>query len=95
MISISLFPPDLQGKLQLLPNSRNGMVNMVDIEHAFRVLLDERRGRIAVKSVDNSVQKALDQYEPDNQGYLKLGDIEDALLAQMSGMGAPLPRWCA
>ena len=37
-----------------------------------------------MKSFDKSVQKALDQYEPDNQGYLKFSDIEDALLAQMS-----------
>ena len=84
MIPISSFPLDLQAELQLLRNSQNGMVSMVDVEHAFRVLLNERRGRIAVKSLDKSVQKALDQYEPDNQGYLKFSDIEDALLAQMS-----------
>ena len=60
------------------------MVSMTDIEYAFRVMINERRGRIAIKSLDKSVQKALDQYEPDNQGYLKFSDIENALLAQMS-----------
>ena len=60
------------------------MVSMTDIEYAFRVMINERQGRIAIKSLDKSVQKALDQYEPDNQGYLKFSDIEDAVLAQMS-----------
>ena len=46
-----------------------------------RGMLNEKRGRIAVKSLDRNVQSALDELEPNYHGYLRVNKVEEALLA--------------
>ena len=45
-----------------------------------RCLINERRGRIAVKAFDRRVKDELDVLEPDNQGYVQFRVLEDALV---------------
>ncbi len=46
-----------------------------------RGMINEKRGRIAVRSQDRKVQSALEELEPDSQGYLRFNKVEEALLA--------------
>ena len=60
--------------------SNGGWVDPSNLELAIRCLINERRGRIAVKAFDRRVKDELDILEPDNQGYIKFQMLEDALV---------------
>ena len=60
--------------------SNGGWVDPSNLELAIRCLINERRGRIAVKAFDRRVKDELDILEPDNQGYVPFQMLEDALV---------------
>jgi hypothetical protein len=46
-----------------------------------RGMLNEKKGRIAVKSLDRKVQTALNKLEPNFQSYIRILKVEETLFA--------------
>lgn len=81
---ISSFPADLQAEFAALNIGSEGYVTTEEVETAVRGLLNERQGRISLKSFDPKIHDVLQELEPSSQGYLGFVHIEEALLALIS-----------
>jgi hypothetical protein len=64
------FPSDLQAEFAALNIGKDGFVTTQEVETAVRGLLNERQGRISLKSFDPKVQSVLQELKPSIQGYL-------------------------
>ena len=79
-VPISSFSTDIHSEMEQFNISKGGWVDSSNLELAMRCLINERRGRIAVKAFDRRVKDELDVLEPDNQGYVQFRVLEDALV---------------
>ena len=85
-IQTSSLSPELQLDLRQHGISREGFVSPAELELALSCLVNERRGRLAVKAFDSRMKASLDSLDPDNNGYIDFKQIEEALVLYFSKM---------
>ena len=85
-IQIFNLSPDLQADLQQCGISREGFVSPADLELALSCLVNERKGRLAVKAFDSRMKASLDSVDPEHSGYIDFKQIEEALVLYFSKM---------
>ena len=85
-IQTSNLSPDLQLDLQQYGISREGFVSPADLELALSCLVNERKGRLAVKAFDSRMKASLDSLDPDHNGYIDFKQIEEALVLYFTKM---------
>ena len=78
-VQTSNLSSDLQFDLRQLGISREGFISPSDLELALSCLVNERKGRLAIKTLDNQTKVNLDSIDPDNDGYIDFKQIEEAL----------------
>ena len=78
--------PDLQVDLRQLGISREGFVSPAELEMALGCLVNERKGRLAMRRFDGRMKASMDAIDPDNDGYINFKQIEEALALYFSKM---------
>eukprot|EP00291_Cryptomonas_curvata_P014816 CAMPEP_0172154202 /NCGR_PEP_ID=MMETSP1050-20130122/1899_1 /TAXON_ID=233186 /ORGANISM="Cryptomonas curvata, Strain CCAP979/52" /LENGTH=317 /DNA_ID=CAMNT_0012822883 /DNA_START=27 /DNA_END=980 /DNA_ORIENTATION=+ len=80
-IPIANFSPDIQGDLYLLCTNKDGLITTKQLEVAMQCMTNYEQGRIAITSMDPKLQSKIEVLEPDQEGYVSFGKIEEALMA--------------
>ena len=78
-IETSNLTPDLQHDLRHCGISRDGFVSQEDLELALSCLVNERKGRLAVKALDGHMKANLESLDLDDNGYIDFKQIEEAM----------------
>ena len=85
-IKISNLSPDLQFDLKQYGLSREGFISPADLELALCCLVNERKGRLAINTLDSRMKASMDSIDPDNNGYIDFKEIEEALVLYFNKM---------
>ena len=85
-IQISNLSPDLQYELSKIGISREGFISPADLELALCCLVNERKGRLAINTLDSRMKASMDSIDPDNNGYIDFKQIEEALVLYFNKM---------
>ena len=85
-IKISNLSPELQFDLNKYGLSREGFISPADLELALCCLVNERKGRLAISTLDSRMKASMDSIDPDNNGYIDFKEIEEALVLYFNKM---------
>jgi hypothetical protein len=74
------FSPEIQVELKQFNLSQDGYVDSANVEIALCCLVNERRGRLALRAFGSRMKVHTELLDPDNDGFIDYAQIEEALV---------------